>query len=125
MKMGWELKGTYRTAFFSPEKFVREHPVDMDDEYAAWWMEGKKNHFHIERNGQYFLVSPLYRKGFYQVISRISEQTANRFPRLKAGILLYETTRTTFYNKGRIPLHVVAKADGTLPTIPLWKMDVC
>lgn len=122
MKMGWKLINDYGfVVLTSARKYLKEHPIKMDKQYADWWLEENEDFLQVKKGGEYFLVK-LLRPFCYDVRACVDKEIAERYPKKKFGICFYRSTKKTFYNKKLgLPLHVVSKQD--IEYIPLWKMD--
>lgn len=123
MKMGWKLVNEYGfVIFFGAKKYLKEHPIKMDKQYADWWLENNTGFLSMERGGEFFLLRPM-RPFCYKVCACVDREVAERYPKMKFGICFYRSTQKTFYNKKLgLPLHVVSKQD--IDYIPIWKIDV-
>lgn len=122
MKMGWKLIHEYGMVLFTGvKKYLKEHPVKMDDTYADWWLEGQQGLYGFKCGREYFLVRK--RKPFcYDIRACVSKETAQKYKRVRVGLFFYRSTKNTFYNKKLgVPIHVVSRND--MEYIPVWKMD--
>ena len=122
IKMGWTLLYDYGIRLFTPKRYFSEHPVKMDNEYAAWWVVGNVNLSYIKREGFYFLVRPDRRPFFKHVIACVDEDVAKTFPKASWGIFFYKSENNTIYNRHFKKRHVVCK-NPDLKYIPTWKID--
>lgn len=123
IKMGWKLVGEYGMVVFTKaKKYLVEHPVKLNKEYADWWLNGKEGIFYIKCGNEYFLVRYM-KKLCYRIIACADREVALRYKKASLGVCFYRSQRKTFYNKKLgMPLHVVSKQD--IKYVPLWKMDV-
>ena len=123
IKMGWKLRSEYRERLFTMRRYLKEHPLSMDDEYADWWLKKGDTYKYLKIGKRYFLVSYIGRVCCYRVLAEISEVVAKRYARLMLGVVFYRSKATTFYNKRLLPLRVVSLQEGEILYIPPWKMD--
>lgn len=124
IKMGWKLVGNYNMVLLlSNKQYAKEHVIDMDEAYAAWWLKDRMNIYHIKRENTYYLIMPHARKFCYRVISRVNDSIALTFPKFKGfGLIFYHSLRKTFYNSRFASLHVVSKTPD-IEEVPIWKID--
>lgn len=122
LKMGWKLLHDYNMRLLTSYKgYAKEHPVMMDDDYANWWIVGRKLTY-IKRFGRYFLLQKDHRPLCYRILSEVSEQTAKKFAQTRFGFFFYKSETTTWYNKRFALSHVVTR-NSELNYIPTWKID--
>lgn len=123
IKMGWHLVKEYGFILFkSAKKYLKEHPIKMDKEYADWWLKDADCFSYFKSGKEYFLVRPL-RKFGYKICACVPKEVALNFKRKPFGICFYRSEKKTFYNKKMgLPIRVVSKQN--IDYIPLWKMDV-
>ena len=123
MKMGWRLVNEYGFAIFKKSKFLKEHPVKMDEEYAKWWLSTASGLLHFKSGKDYFLARKMNKPFCYRVVAQVDEGVAKQFPKKSAGIVFYRSTEKNFYNaKLGLPIHVVSKSE-EIDYIPVWKID--
>lgn len=122
LKMGNKLVASYYPRIFTHKKYQKEHTLKLDKEYADWWFSGSERIKHIKRNGCYYLVIDYGLPFMYIVLAEVEKEVAKKFPKSCIGIYFYRSTKTSFYNKNKRPLHIVCK-DDNVTYIPTWKVD--
>lgn len=122
LKMGNKLVASYYPRLFSHKKYQKEHTLKLDKDYAEWWFSASKRIKHIKRNGSYYLVIDYGLPFMYIVLAEVEKEVAKKFPKSCIGIYFYRSTKTSFYNKNKRPLHIVCK-DENVAYIPTWKVD--
>ncbi len=124
MKMGWQVHKRYRECLLlSLKKYLKLHPLMMDDLYFDWWVN-KETHYAKKMGGRYFLVSRSKSKSFlYFVRAEISERAASSLRKAGMGLFFYKDEKRTFYNKSLPDFWIVSKGQPDVD-IPSWKMDV-
>lgn len=122
LKMGNKLFASYYPRLFSHKSYQKEHTLKIDKEYADWWFSASDRIKHIKRNGCYYLVIDYGLPFMYIVLAEVEKEVAKKFPKSCIGIYFYRSTKTSFYNKNKRPLHIVCK-DDNVTYIPTWKVD--
>lgn len=124
IKLGWKLLHEYHMVLLlSNESYHKEHPKDMDIDYANWWVKGNQKIKYIKRGNAYYLVHKYPRPFCYKILSRVNKSIALCFPKhLGLGLFFYSSDKETWYNKPFACLHVVSKTSGNL-YVPTWKID--
>lgn len=122
LKMGNKLFASYYPRLFSHKSYQKEHTLKIDKEYADWWFSASDRIKHIKRNGCYYLVKDYGLPFMYIVLAEVEKEVAKKFPKSCIGIYFYRSTKTSFYNKNKRPLHIVCK-DDNVTYIPTWKVD--
>lgn len=122
LKMGNKLVASYYPRLFSHKRYQKEHTLKIDKEYADWWFSASDRIKHIKRNGCYYLVIDYGLLFMYIVLAEVEKEVAKKFPKSCIGIYFYRSTKTSFYNKNKRPLHIVCK-DDNVTYIPTWKVD--
>ena len=120
--MGNKLVASYYPRLFSHKRYQKEHTLKIDKEYADWWFSASDRIKHIKRNGCYYLVIDYGLLFMYIVLVEVEKEVAKKFPKSCIGIYFYCSTKTSFYNKNKRPLHIVCK-DDNVTYIPTWKVD--
>lgn len=122
VKMRWNLQGDYRLRIYtSYKKYLAEHPLKIDYEYAKWWLVGRPITYACVM-GHYFLIQKNPRPFCYSILGEVDSQTAFLFPRTRFAFLFYKSAKTSWYNKSFIPIHVVSNNINVI-YIPTWKID--
>lgn len=122
LKMGNKLIASYYPRLFSHKRYQKEHTLKLDKEYTEWWFSASDRIKHIKRNGCYYLVINYGLPFMYIVLAEVEKEVARKFPKSCLGIYFYRSTKTSFYNKNKRPLHIVCK-DEIVTYIPTWKVD--
>lgn len=128
IKMGWEITVEYRPILLtSIEKYKKEHPEIIDNEYLKWWLLPKNyKYYYLEYRSQVFLV----KKGKlnrYFILGTIENKMKEYFKEARPllPILLYWSENKTFYNRNKEPMRMVIKNDKDFKNnkIPIYKVD--
>ena len=122
LKMGNKLVASYYPRLFSHKKYQKEHTLKLDKDYAEWWFSASNRIKHIKRKGSYYLVIDYGLPLMYIVLAEVEKDIAKKFPKSCIGIYFYRSTKTSFYNSNKRPLHIVCK-DENVTYIPTWKVD--
>lgn len=122
LKMGNKLIASYYPRLFSHKRYQKEHTLKLDKEYTEWWFSANDRIKHIKRNGCYYLVIGYGLPYMYIVLAEVEKETAKKFSKSCMGIYFYRSTKASFYNKNKRPLHIVCK-DENITYIPTWKVD--
>ena len=123
IKMGWRLLHDYNLRLMiSTKDFFAEHPHNMDDAYARWWVVGKAGIYHIRRGGHYFLVRHDHRPMLGKIVACVSGDIAKEFPKSHRRIFFYKSEKQSFYSKYFMKSHVVCR-NTDIDYIPTWKID--
>lgn len=122
LKMGNKLVASYYPRLFSHKKYQKEHTLKLDKEYAEWWLSASNRIKYIKRNGSYYLIMDYGLPFMYIVLAEVEKDIAKKFPKSCIGIYFYRSTKTSFYNRNKRPLHIVCK-DENVTYIPTWKVD--
>ena len=122
LKMGNKLVASYYPRLFSHKKYQKEHTLKLDKEYAEWWLSASNRIKYIKRNGCYYLIMDYGLPFMYIVLAEVEKDIAKKFPKSCIGIYFYRSTKTSFYNRNKRPLHIVCK-DENVTYIPTWKVD--
>ena len=80
--------------------------------------EGEKVHVSADTLGNY-TVSGSEESA---KLAEVEKDIAKKFPKSCIGIYFYRSTKTSFYNRNKRPLHIVCK-DENVTYIPTWKVD--
>lgn len=122
LKMGNKLVASYLPRLFTHKRYQMEHTQKLDKEYAEWWFSTNDRIKYIKRSGCYYLVIDYGLPFLYIVLAEVEKVVAVKFPKSCNGIYFYRSTKTSFYNKNKRPLHIVCK-DDNVSYIPTWKVD--
>lgn len=122
LKMGNKLVASYYPRLFSHNRYQKEHTLKLDKDYADWWFSASDRIKYIKRNGCYYLVIKYGLPFMHIVLAEVEKGTAKKFPKSCMGIYFYRSTKTSFYNKNKRPMHIVCK-DDKVTYIPTWKVD--
>ena len=122
LKMGNKLVASYYPRLFTHKRYQKEHTLKLDKDYTDWWFSTSDRIKHIKRNGCYYLVMDYGLPFMYIVLAEVEKEVAKKFPKSCIGIYFYRSTKTSFYNKNKRPLHIVCK-DDNVTYIPTWKVD--
>lgn len=122
IKMGNKLLASYYPRLFSYTKYEKEHTLLLDEKYIDWWLDERNDIKFIRRTGKYYLVLPYVLPMMYMVLSEVKREVALRYKKCSFGIFFYRSTKRTFYNYKKRPVHIVCKYDN-IEYIPTWKVD--
>ncbi len=124
IKLGWKQVAEYRPKLLlSMKQYRKEHPLNIDFEYANWWLKDIKGIKRCKWCGHYFLVRNDTPRPFFHILGHTDARTASLFPKVeRIGICFYQSSKVTFYNKNYTTLCVVTKG-GEKVYIPNWKID--
>lgn len=125
LKLGWQLVKEYRPVLlFSVKRYKQEHKQSIDDQYFDWYLNKPDKFFVLRFSKTHFLVSKHRRPFCYMVRGEISAYAATKIGlRLIKGLVFYNSTQKTWYNKNFNSFKVVSlRYDNT--DIPVWKIDV-
>lgn len=122
LKMGNKLIASYSPSLFTHKRYQKEHSLILDREYVNWWLATRKDIKYIRRKEAYYLVVPYGLPYMCMVLAEVEKTVAKMFPRSCMGIYFYRSTKTSFYNRNKRPLHIVSK-DSNISYIPTWKVD--
>lgn len=124
IKMGWRLVCEYHLVLLlSNKNYKKEHVLDLDETYANWWLSGNPQIRYIKRGNAYYIVRKYPRPYCYKVISKVNEDIAFKFKKIKGlALIFYSSQRKTWYNRHFASLRVVSKMQDNL-YIPVWKID--
>ena len=122
MKMGWSLLHEYGIRLFTPGRYLKEHSMKMDNDYARWWVMGNKHLSYLKKGGKYFLVKPDRRPLMKHIVACVDEEVAKAFPKSSIGLFFYPSEKKTFYNRRFMKSHVVCR-NSDFQYIPTWKID--
>ena len=121
-KFGWRVY-YFHNALFNLEEYQSEWHIDMDYDFAKWWYKDRKSVFYIQKQGQYFIVSPSRYTSVIHIIAKVDERTALLFPKWnKKSIILYNSFKKRWYNLNKKASPIVARGS-LLGEIPGWKAD--
>lgn len=123
IKMGNKLIASYYPSLFTNKRYKKEHSLLLDKEYVDWWFASRDDIKHIKRGEYFYLVMPYVLPMMYMVIAEVEKELAMKYKKCHWGIFFYRSTKTSFYNKNKRPLHVVCKATSKIDYIPTWKVD--
>lgn len=122
LKMGNKLVASYYPRLFTHKRYQKEHTLKLDKDYTNWWFSTSGRIRYIKRYSCYYLVIDYGLPFMYIVLAEVEEEVAKIFPKSCLGIYFYRSTKTSFYNKNKRPLHIVCK-DENFTYIPSWKVD--
>ena len=122
LKMGNKLVASYRQRLFTNKRYQEEHTLKLDKKYVEWWLSSNKRIKYTKQGNKYYLVTKYGLPFMYMILAEVEQDVALKFPSTGIGIFLYRSTKTTFYNKNKRPLHIVCK-DDNIKYIPTWKVD--
>ena len=122
MKMGNKLIASYYPRIFTHKRYQKEHTLQLDKEYANWWLKSRNDIKYIKKRGTYYLIMDYGLPLMYIVLAEVEKEVAIKFPQSHFGIYFYRSTKTSFYNKNKRPLYIVCKNDN-ISYIPTWKVD--
>lgn len=122
LKMGNKLIASYYPRLFTHKGYQKEHTLKLDKDYTDWWFSASNRIKHIKRRESYYLVIGYGLPYMYIVLAEVEKETAKKFPKSCIGIYFYRSTKASFYNKNKRPLHIVCK-DNNVTYIPTWKVD--
>ena len=74
VRMGWHVEHLHASLF------SKSRVLDIESEYAAWWLRAQKGITYIRRNGDCYLVRKKNKEPITTVIGRVDEATALLFP---------------------------------------------
>lgn len=122
IKMGWKLIHDYKMRLLcSYQGYHKEHPVRMDNNYAQWWLIGRKL-FYTKYFGHYLLLQKDHRTMCYRVLAEVNMEIAIQFQHIRFGLLFYKSSKSTWYSKFFSASHVVSRSID-VDYIPSWKID--
>ena len=114
VKIGLHVEHLYKTICLFKNDAV------IDDGYAAWWLRAQNGISYINKRGKYYLVRKNKSKPVATLLGRVSDATAQLFPKTE-GLCLLEgfDTKSSIYNKNKsIPFVCNKKWN-----VPYWKID--
>lgn len=124
LKSGWHLVDErYTTVLLSASSMSQIDPIQIDCDYAKWWLKDNCDFYSLKKQGKCWLVAK--RKIFlYSIVGELTNEAAQLFPSVKGFcILLYKSNNKSFYNKKRTPMRVITSPATEDVRIPTWKID--
>lgn len=122
IKMGWHVVHDYSMSLLtSYQTYHKEHPIQMDDKYAEWWIYGR-NLYYTKIWGHYFIMHKDHRPFCFRILAEVTKKTALNFRKVAIGLFFYKSVRQPWYSKKLGFSHVICRYSN-IRYIPTWKID--